>query len=60
MIDPCLGMKLTPWNEIWTAVRTANRLGQTSMIQSFYDVLFKVAVFDDRGAWILTGGHFMQ
>jgi hypothetical protein len=48
-----LGMKLIPWNEIWTSLTTARIRGNGEMIQVFYETLFKEAVFDDRGAWSL-------
>jgi hypothetical protein len=48
-----LGMKLIPWNEIWTSLTTARIRGNGEMVQVFYETLFKEAVFDDRGAWSL-------
>ena len=48
-----LGMKLIPWNEIWTSLTTARTRGNGEIIQVFYETLFKEAVFDDRGAWSL-------
>jgi hypothetical protein len=48
-----LGMKLIPWNEIWTSITTARIRGNGEMVQVFYETLFKEAVFDDRGAWSL-------
>jgi hypothetical protein len=43
--------KLIPWEDIWTSLRIARMRGNGEMIEVFYDVLFKEAVFDDRGAW---------
>jgi hypothetical protein len=43
--------KLIPWEDIWTSLRVARMRGNGEMIEVFYDVLFKEAVFDDRGAW---------
>jgi hypothetical protein len=43
--------KLIPWEDIWTSLRVARVRGNGEMIEVFYDVLFKEAVFDDRGAW---------
>jgi hypothetical protein len=48
-----LGMKLIPWNEVWTSLTTARIRGNGEMVQVFYETLFKEAVFDDRGAWSL-------
>ena len=43
--------KLIPWEDIWTSLRVARVRGNGEMIEVFYDVLFKEAVFDDQGAW---------
>ena len=43
--------KLIPWEDIWTSLRVARMRGNGEMIEVFYDVLFKEAVFDDRGVW---------
>ena len=48
-----LGMKLIPWSDVWTSLKTARVRGNGEMIQVFYETLFKEAVFDDRGAWSL-------
>ncbi|MPZ76777.1 MAG: hypothetical protein GEU77_09640 [Deltaproteobacteria bacterium] len=49
----CPGMRLIPWNDIWTSLKVAKHRGNVNMIEVFYDTLFKEAVFDDRGAWSL-------
>jgi hypothetical protein len=46
-----LGMKLIPWNDVWTSLKTARTRGNGEMIQVFYETLFREALFDDRGAW---------
>jgi hypothetical protein len=48
-----LGMKLIPWSDVWTSLKTARTRGNGEMIQVFYETLFREAVFDDRGAWSL-------
>jgi hypothetical protein len=48
-----LGMKLIPWSDVWTSLKTARVRGNGEMIQVFYETLFQEAVFDDRGAWSL-------
>jgi hypothetical protein len=44
-------LKRIPWKEIWELLRTAKMRGNTPMIDTFYDTLFKEARFDDTGAW---------
>jgi hypothetical protein len=44
-------MKLIPWSDVWTSLKTARIRGNGEMIQVFYETLFKEALFDDRGAW---------
>jgi hypothetical protein len=46
-------MKLIPWEDIWTSLRVATIRGNGEMIETFYDTLFKEAVFDDNGAWTI-------
>jgi hypothetical protein len=46
-----LGMKLIPWSDVWTSLKTARTRGNGEMIQVFYETLFREALFDDRGAW---------
>ena len=48
------GMKLIPWQDIWTSLHVAKIRGNGEMVEVFYDTLFKDAVFDDRGAWSLN------
>jgi|ERR671924_1880913 hypothetical protein len=59
--DPAyVGMKLMPWNEIWATVSIAKMSGNTYMVRTFYEILFREAVFDDRGAWSLTLRNFTE
>jgi len=51
-------MKLTPWSDIWATVSIAKMRGNTYMVRTFYEILFKEAVFDDRGAWSLVVRNF--
>jgi|GEM_PF-2829674 len=46
-----LEMKVIPWQELWTLLRNAKMRGHASMIESFYDALFREARFDDAGVW---------
>jgi hypothetical protein len=43
-----------PWSDIWTSLNLAKGRGNGLMISAFYDMLFRDAVFDDRGAWSLN------
>lgn len=47
-------MKVIPWRDIWIALNLARRRGNVPMVNAFYDMLFRDAVFDDRGAWSLN------
>jgi hypothetical protein len=47
-------MKVIPWRDIWIALNLAKRRGNVPMVNAFYDMLFRDAVFDDRGAWSLN------
>jgi len=44
-------LKLIPWEDIWSSLRSARIRGHGEMIEVFYETLFKEAVFDDDGAW---------
>lgn len=44
-------MRLIPWKDIWTSVLFARVRGNGEMIEVFYDMPFKEAVFDDRRVW---------
>ena len=46
-----VGMIVIPWRNIWGTLSLARLRGDTQMIDVFYDILFKEALFDDRGAW---------
>jgi hypothetical protein len=48
------GLKVIPWSEIWASVAAAKLRGNTEMLKVFYDTLYKEAVFDDRGVWVLN------
>lgn len=45
------GMKLIPWQEIWTPLSEAKRQGNLGITQVFLDTLFEQALFDDHGVW---------
>jgi hypothetical protein len=44
-------MKLIPWEDIRKSLSSARIRGQGEMIEVFYEILFKEAVFDDDGTW---------
>ena len=44
-------MKLIPWADIWSLLRSAKIRGHGDMIAVFDETLFKESVFDDAGAW---------
>jgi hypothetical protein len=47
-------MKVIPWQDIWVSINLAKRRGNAPMVKAFYEMLFRDAVFDDRGAWSLN------
>jgi hypothetical protein len=49
------GMKLIPWQDIWTTLYEAKNRGDLAIIGIFFRLLLEQAVFDDQGAWCLTG-----
>jgi hypothetical protein len=48
------GLKVISWSEIWASIAAAKLRGNTEMLKVFYDSLYKEAVFDDRGVWVLN------
>jgi hypothetical protein len=47
-------MRVILWRDIWTSLTLAKHRGNDPMVRAFYEMLFRDAVFDDRGAWSLN------
>lgn len=48
------GIRLISWLDIWTAVSSAEKDGNSQIVELFLIRLFEEALFNDEGAWLVA------